>query len=306
LGILGWGNHTSEFVDAVDAVERARGKRPPVFADIRISRSVRAPGFRDNAFKETVGKNRYRWLRKLGNSQIKSGRRGIKIADPTGVDDLLQLIAETDKQRRRVIFFCNCKSACDCHRAEVARLLVNSASRKGIPLSVAEWPGEEPRTVELAVSESVVNNVLRDGGRVPLDGLSLKDLHKLAALPWGSRVGLCSDDRDIAIVSGPAQLGTHWYLPVLNPDRSEGDRYDRKPQEGGSQIAEGAGLYANNEPHLEGPEAERENLRDWIKEQLDDGAAPEVVHLSQVTRLTCGTNEARSVRERARHTSTAV
>lgn len=81
--------------------------------------------------------------------------------------------------------------------------------------------GEEPRTVKLAVSESVVNNVLRDGGRVPLDGLSLKDLHKLAALPWGSRVGLCSDDRDIAIVSGPAQLGTHWYLPVLNPDRSK-------------------------------------------------------------------------------------
>lgn len=103
----------------------------------------------------------------------------------------------------------------------VARLLVNSAARKGIPLSVVEWPGEEPRTVKLAVPESVVNTVLRGGNRVPLDGLSLKDLHGLAALPWGSRVGLCSDDRDIAIVSGPAQLGPHWYLPVLGPDRSK-------------------------------------------------------------------------------------
>jgi hypothetical protein len=62
--------------------------------------------------------------------------------------------------------------------------------------------------------------------------VSLKDLRKLSALPWGSRVGLCSDDRDIAIVSGPAQLVTHWYLPVISPPRSnETDTIERLKKE---------------------------------------------------------------------------
>jgi hypothetical protein len=46
-GYWGWESHTREFVRAVDAVERSRGMRPPVFADVRFSRSVRAVGFRD-------------------------------------------------------------------------------------------------------------------------------------------------------------------------------------------------------------------------------------------------------------------
>jgi hypothetical protein len=113
-----------------------------------------------------------------------NGRRGLKVVDPKrGVDELLQLVAHAGEQRRRVIFFCACEWPRHCHRGVVARLLVNSASRKGIPLSVAEWPGEEPRIVKLEVSESVVNEVLRGGSRVPLDGLSLTDLHKLTALP---------------------------------------------------------------------------------------------------------------------------
>jgi hypothetical protein len=232
-GYWGWGNHTSEFVDAVDAVERGRGKRPPIFVDIRFRRTGRAPGFRGNAFEELVGENRYYWLKKLGNERIGSGHRGLKIVDPKrGIDELLQIVAHAGEQRRGVIFFCACESPCHCHRGVVARLLVNSASRKGIPLSVAEWPGEEPTTVKLEVSEDVVNKVLRGGNRVPLDELSLKDLHKLAALPWGSRVGLCSDDGTIAIVSGPAQLGAHWYLPVIGPPRSkETDTIDRLKQE---------------------------------------------------------------------------
>src|SRR5262245_13687400 len=171
-GYWGWGSRTRELVGAVDAVERSRGKRPPIFADIRLSRSVRAPGFRDAAFQEATGKNRYHWLRKLGNARIGSGRGGIKIADPSGVEDLLQLVFDADRQHRRVIFFCACERPSRCHRAVVARLLVKSASRKGIPLSVVEWPGEEPKTVNLAVSEKVVKSVLRGGNRVPLEGLS--------------------------------------------------------------------------------------------------------------------------------------
>jgi hypothetical protein len=221
LPILSWGNHTSEFVNAVDVVERSRGKRPPIFADIRFSRSVRAPGFREAVFEEATSKHRYRWLKKLGNARIGSGRGGVKIADPSGVHDLLQLVVDAYRQRRRVIFFCACEWPCHCHRAVVARLLVKSASRKGTPLSVVEWPGEEPKTAKLAVLEKVMKNILRGGTRVPLDGLSRKDIHKFAALPWCSRVQLRSEEGDIAIITGPAQLGTHWYLPVIGPGRSK-------------------------------------------------------------------------------------
>src|SRR5687767_9572687 len=115
-GYWGWGSHTREFVRAVDAVERSRGMRPPVFADVRFSRSVRAVGFRDAAFEEVVGTGRYRWLRKLGNSRIGTGASGIRIADPSGAEDLLELVRETAKKRQRVIFFCSCKGPRGCHR----------------------------------------------------------------------------------------------------------------------------------------------------------------------------------------------
>lgn len=52
-GYWGWGNHTRDFVRTVDAIECARGMRPPLFIDIRFSRSVRALGFRGSAFEET-------------------------------------------------------------------------------------------------------------------------------------------------------------------------------------------------------------------------------------------------------------
>jgi hypothetical protein len=57
------------------------------------------------AFEEAVGKNRYRWLPKLGNKRIGSGRGGLQIADPSGVDELLQFVLDAAKDNRRVIFF---------------------------------------------------------------------------------------------------------------------------------------------------------------------------------------------------------
>lgn len=217
-GYWGWGTHTKKLVDTVGSIERSRGKRPPVFVDIRFHRSGRAPGFVGSAFEETVGKNRYVWLRKLGNERIGSGRGGIKIADMTGIDDLLLLIAEKHEQHRRVIFFCGCQLPCRCHRRVVSKLLVRSAARKGIRLSVSEWPGDEPKTVVLSVQDGVVKNILRGGKRVPLDGLNPKKLREFVSLPWASRVALCSDEGGTAIVSGPAQLGKSWYLPVIGPE----------------------------------------------------------------------------------------
>ena len=169
-GYWGWGNHTRDFVRTVDAIECARGMRPPLFIDIRFSRSVRALGFRGSAFEETVGKNRYRWLRKLGNARIGGGSGGVKIADRSGVDDRLRLIGSAARQRRRVIFFCACEHPVYCHRAVAAGLLVKAARREGLSLTVVEWPGGEPETVELTVADKVVRDVLRGGIRVPLDG----------------------------------------------------------------------------------------------------------------------------------------
>jgi hypothetical protein len=220
-GYWGWGNHTRDFVRTVDAVERARGKRPPIFADIRFSRSVRALGFRDAAFQETVGKSRYRWLRKLGNPHIGGGgRRGIRIADASGGDELLELVAIAQRDHRRVIFFCACERPCDCRRADVADLLAKTARRRGMALKVIEWPGGDPETIGVTVSDEVVKGVLRGRNRVPLTGSSRARVRKLTALPWCSRVGLHSGGGDITIISGPAQLAAEWYLPVIGPNVS--------------------------------------------------------------------------------------
>ena len=54
-GYYGWGNHTPQLVEAVDAVERSRGFEPPIFVDIRIRRTVRAKGFQGNAFEKLLG-----------------------------------------------------------------------------------------------------------------------------------------------------------------------------------------------------------------------------------------------------------
>jgi hypothetical protein len=58
-GYWGWGSHTSDLIKAADSVEQDRGRSPPLFVDIRFRRSVRAIGFRESAFAQTVGADRY-------------------------------------------------------------------------------------------------------------------------------------------------------------------------------------------------------------------------------------------------------
>ena len=71
-GYWGWGTHAADFVRNVDEVERARGWRPPLFVDIRIRRTVRAPDFQQNAFEKIVGQRRTceQWI-KEGKGPIK-------------------------------------------------------------------------------------------------------------------------------------------------------------------------------------------------------------------------------------------
>src|SRR5271157_2891979 len=128
-GYYGWGNHTPQLIEAVDAVERSRGFEPPLFVDIRIRRTVRAKGFQGNAFEKLLGKERHRWLKSLGNKFIQT-RTGpdIQIANADAANVLLDLATASAGHKQRVLFFCSCQwPKCDgelaCHRTKVAELV---------------------------------------------------------------------------------------------------------------------------------------------------------------------------------------
>jgi hypothetical protein len=223
----GWGTHAEDFVRNVDAVERGRGWRPPLFVDIRIRRTGRAPDFQHDTFKKIVGHQRYGWMKTLGNRSIITKRRKVEIVDPQAANELLDRVLTAHNQKRRVLFFCACEypgtvHSPNCHRATVAGLLLKAAHHNGVWLTVAEWPGEEPRTAKLHTSPHLVKKVLNGATRVPLPKLSQKDRLKFTALPWCSRVILFSEESSLAIVSGPAKIGREWYLPVLGPEISRG------------------------------------------------------------------------------------
>src|SRR5947207_35541 len=135
-GYYGWGNHTPQLIEAIDAVELSRGFEPPIFVDIRIRRTVRAKGFQGNAFEKLLGESRHRWMRSLGNKFILT-RTGphIQIADPSAADKLLDLALKSAQEKRRLLFFCSCQWPIDeggnpCHRTTVADLVLNAAKRR--------------------------------------------------------------------------------------------------------------------------------------------------------------------------------
>ena len=243
-GYWGWGTHTSDFVRAVDAIEHGRGRRPPIFADIRYSRSVRAPGFRENAFEQTVGRGRYRWIRKLGNQNIGTEKRAAKIADLSGIEDLRRLVVDAHRQKRTVILFCACELPCICHRSMVAKHLHESAARKRTPITIIEWPGGEPETVTLAVSSKVITSVLRGARRIALTEFSPRIASRLVSLPWCSRVDLRSGDTSLGVVSGPAKLATSWYLPVIDPESRMATDTARSLKANAARLRESLGYAA--------------------------------------------------------------
>src|SRR5687768_5853352 len=120
-GFWGWGNATTQLVQAVDVAETQRGFNPPIFVDIRYRRSGRAVGFREGAFEDVLGWRRYRWMPTLGNSSIGTGK-DIRIACPAAANQLLDLARDANERSTRVIFFCACEWRSDCHRDEVAGL----------------------------------------------------------------------------------------------------------------------------------------------------------------------------------------
>jgi hypothetical protein len=197
-GYWGWGNATERLVEAVDAVERARGFEPPIFVDTRLRRQRRAKGFVGNAFRDRVGESRYRWIEDLGNLAIVTGGGGVRIKNPAAVAELLELALRAATEHRRVIFYCACEfprheSNLSCHRLETADRLLEHARQLGRSISIVEWPGGTPRETPLKVDRTIFSAVMHGRTSVPFSETRLAEL---AGRPWGSLSTLeCDDDR---------------------------------------------------------------------------------------------------------------
>ena len=219
-GYWGWGSSTRQLRDMVDAVEGARAFRPPVFVDIRLSRSVRATGFRDHAFEKLLGSKRYTWMRALGNRRIGTGRGGIEIADPKAVAHLMDVVIASAAERRRVVFFCACGSPrhegkVRCHRDVVAQLLVRHARKFGKAMEVVEWPGGEPSELDLAIDSSALSALRRGRKAVPLPARG--GVATVGALPLGSIVTLRAGPEAQPALVDRVSYRRGWFLELFGP-----------------------------------------------------------------------------------------
>jgi hypothetical protein len=215
-GFWGWGTSTPELIAAVDAAERKRGFAPPIFVDIRLKRSGRAPGFNGRAFEDLLGWQRYRWMPSLGNNNIGT-RKAARIACPTAAAQLLDVALEAQHRSARVIFFCACESpwqAQNCHRHLVAKLAKRWAQRRRVLVDVLEWPGGRPaaRQLRLRVSPETLRDVASGAQAVPIQGKRVPV--NWCGIPWGTIVMLKAGLDELPVAIGPAayRLG-RWVLP---------------------------------------------------------------------------------------------
>ena len=219
-GYRGWGNATDKLVEAVDAVEKSRGRGPPIFVDVRAKRGGRAEGFKENTFRDFVGPDRYRWMKGLGNRTVleRGGPQG-RLVDATEASGLLDLGVETNAQNRRVIYYCACAiPQSGCHRHWIAPELFKLARKRGMAVTVVEWPGFESAPKEhpvIGVEPKVLTEILRGTKKnVPLpDGMPGTEL---LGLPCLTIVKLNSGKDQTLMVSGPAEMrASAWQLPKL-------------------------------------------------------------------------------------------
>lgn len=207
-GYFGWGNHTPQLVEAVDAIEKGRGFRPPIFVDVRIRRSVRAAGFTGPAFEDLLGKKRHRWMNSLGNRYIVT-RTGpsIQIDDPKAVNELLNLAQEAAEDKRRLIFFCSCQypkldGAIACHRTVVATLALAAARKQDLRVEIVEWPGGEPGHIHAKLAPELFRSVSKGRKFIPLNDLSPH--RDLGGPPWGTIATFSCGDEEVHRIVGPA------------------------------------------------------------------------------------------------------
>jgi hypothetical protein len=232
-GYYGWGNATPRLVEAVDAVETSRGFELPIFVDIRIRRTVRAKGFVGSAFETLLGPIRHRWMKSLGNRFIVT-RTGadIQIAEPSAANELLDLALKAGGHKQRVLFFCGCQwpkcnGEISCHRSEVAELVLQAAQRHGESVEIVEWPGGEPKRIDLEVPPGVYASVRKGRKTVPLGGTT--NLAQIGGLSWGSIATVHSGQKQPHRIVGPAIWQTDkWSLPVFPTNAGGLPEYEKE------------------------------------------------------------------------------
>jgi len=217
-GYAGWGSSTRQLRQAVDVVEQSRGYEAPFFVDIRMKRSGRAVGFKNDAFEKLMGRSRYLWMPALGNRRIKT-RTGprIQINEPEGAEALLGL-ALALRKKRRVIFFCQCPEPGpvhnpSCHRVVVASALLKIARKRNVDLQISEWPGGTPQRVAHELTDDEAKDVLRGRRSLPLG--RRRPPIELLSLPWDSIVRFRSPTHSFRALAGPARfIAGEWILPL--------------------------------------------------------------------------------------------
>ncbi len=222
-GYEGWGNHASDLVHMVDAVEAARGFGPPLFVDVRLRRQVRAVGFREHAFERLLGPERHVWLKGLGNVAIEDPSLPMGLADRRAVETLLDLVQQRAAAGARVIFFCSCGSPlgrATCHRGLVAQALVVAARRRHAPLAVHEWPGGAPVVTDVDVADAHLRRLealrrARDGTHMRLPVPPAIPFARAAALPSLSILRChCGSAEGLAVSGAAIMTSRGWMFPV--------------------------------------------------------------------------------------------
>ena len=220
FGYWGWGNSTPQLIQAFDTLEHSRGFKPPLLVDIRISRSVRAPGFNNRALEKLVGADRYVHMPELGNrAVIENTGEQITIADPAAADTLLDLAISEQTTHRRIVFFCACKFQMEdgtitCHRHNVGSLLLEFARKRNQPIVVTEWPGTQSQVLTLTPPSQVLKKLRHGMKSVPLP--RDKPLGEIASVTWGSVVHCSGDGESFSLRVDRAMWRDGWYLPVLD------------------------------------------------------------------------------------------
>lgn len=247
-GYWGWGSTTKQFVESVDVVEKSRGFEPPVFVDVRFRRSVRAAGFREAAFQQVTGPDRYVWMNGLGNKGVGTGDPALK--DPNAVMDLLKLAEENLRHRRRVIYFCACQIPAECHRSFlVTETLPQRTQKQRRDIGVVEWPGtdlpESPLRWEVAPKELTAV----ERGRKTFEMPSNITLGEAAGLAWYTPIRLVAGDSELPILAGPAMVQKdRWVIQALDTlERGSRDR-DMRRQAVSRRAAGGYEFHGKAQP----------------------------------------------------------
>ncbi len=229
-GYHGWGNQSRHFVRAVDDTEHLRGFTSPHFVDMRISRGGRAADFHGATFAGILGPDRYQWMPELGNPHI-SSKRGprIQIADPSAAERLLDHVIEAHRRRQRIIIFCHCLEPVlkqddgypSCHRVEVGTLLLKAAARRHIALTISEWPGSAPASVQIEGGPLQIKALKTAARYVPIAAAG-RDPPPTAAIGWGSTITFSCDTQRWTIVTGPAMVRSgYWRHEVIEVSPEE-------------------------------------------------------------------------------------